>query len=311
MNSANKLACLILGFSFIQVTWAEQKTDLVVPQPVMDYLLNCRQTKKAEELVPVLRTNIDVDGDMTSQQVSLLGLDELYTSLKSTIKSDDVTKGIIDRIRQELITSKPSFRTEFCPPTTTTLNVSVPPQELTLFNLRMERVLQQNNNIIIGYISNLIKTQLAPIMKILETLSQSVSQVQNSIVSLNTALKQTVPVSSQENFGVRDIPSATDAPLVEDTTTAETGTPEESNMAFSAEVTGTSDAQVNQEFIPTSSSESLHRNPSSSEKFLQSVGGIAEEEESSKHISGQANVHDMSNAAAGESYLSRLLLRMD
>ena len=182
--------------------------DLVVPRPVMKFIMDCRKSRRDEELIPVLRTDIDADGSSTSQQVSLLGIDELHASLKSAIESDDVTHHIINRIRQEFSPVGPSFRTEHCPPTHNYLNISVPPQELKAYHLHLERALQQNNNNLVDLINDVMTSKMAALERSLENLIRSrTDQLNENIVKLSSAL----PLSDSDQeivlSGLKDEPS--------------------------------------------------------------------------------------------------------
>ena len=182
--------------------------DLVVPRPVMKFIMDCRKSRRDEELIPVLRTDIDADGSSTSQQVSLLGIDELHASLKSAIESDDVTHHIINRIRQEFSPVGPSFRTEHCPPTHNYLNISVPPQELKAYHLHLERALQQNNNNLVDLINDVMTSKMAALERSLENLIRSrTDQLNENIVKLSSALP--LSDSNQEIVlsGLKDEPS--------------------------------------------------------------------------------------------------------
>ncbi|KAF2359102.1 hypothetical protein FHG87_010147, partial [Trinorchestia longiramus] len=149
----------------------DDETPLIVPKPVMSFIMGCQKSQSREGLVPVYRTDVSTESGTTSQQVSLLAMDELQESLRAAIESDDVTRHIMSHIKDEFdAKSKPSFSIESCPPTTNVINIDVPPQELEVFHTRMERVMQQNNNILLGLINNMISSKFS-------SLEQSLSKV--------------------------------------------------------------------------------------------------------------------------------------
>ena len=136
---------------------------IIVSKPVMDYILKCQHPSENDQREPVHKTNIGVESGTTSQQVSVVGLEELRESLKKAIESDEVTTGIIDRIEKAVISNKPTFRHSECPPTSNIINIDVPPHELEVFHARMERVMQQNNNILLGLINDMISTKFTTV----------------------------------------------------------------------------------------------------------------------------------------------------
>jgi len=196
--------------------------DLVVPQPVMEFIMDCRRSRRQEDLIPVMRTDIDSDSGTTSQHVTLLELDELQASLKSTIKSDKVAEEIVKQIREEISHSGPSFRTENCPPTINTINITVPPQELVAYNLRLERVMQQNNNVLLGLVNDMITAKFSTLQKSLEQLiehktnsiSDNLSRMTAILKSAGTDIpirqheQQDQLVTTEEMAPVTDTPSA-------------------------------------------------------------------------------------------------------
>lgn len=174
-----QLCSLLLLLTYVAPQTVVEEEDLLVPKPVMDFIMDCRRGRKQDDLVPVLRTEIDVNGETTSQKVSLLGVDELQASLKSAIESDAVTDHIVNRIRDEFTPSGPSFRTENCPPTYQTINITVPPQELVAYHQRLERVMQQNNNILIGQMNDIITAKFASVQRVLAGIVKTRTKVIN------------------------------------------------------------------------------------------------------------------------------------
>ena len=160
--------------------------SLIVPKPVMSFIMNCQRSIPEEKLVPVFRTDVISESGTTSQQVSLLGIDELQASLRAALESDDVTAHIMDRIKEELEPNESSFRqAASCPPTSNTINIDVPPEELEVFHLRMERVMQQNNNILLRQINGMISTKFTNVEKRLTKLiKQRTNRISQKIETL-------------------------------------------------------------------------------------------------------------------------------
>ena len=79
------ISTLLLTLLFAMVTASSGDVDddsLIVPKPVMSFIMNCQRSIPEEKLVPVFRTDVISESGTTSQQVSLLGIDELQASLR-------------------------------------------------------------------------------------------------------------------------------------------------------------------------------------------------------------------------------------
>lgn len=219
-----------------QSTQTENEEPLVVPKPVMSFILGCDKSQSQEELIPVYRTDIDAESGTTSQQVSLLELDELQTSLKVAIESDDVTSHIMDRIREEFNAgpkfNKATYQAESCPPTTNVINIDVPPQELEVFHTRMERVMQQNNNVLMRLINNMISSKFTIVEQNLSKLmtkksSEIMDKLDKVLSKLGDEKTVGLPNIRNENEDSEDEEVVTEnTPDVKSDDTVEATTPE-------------------------------------------------------------------------------------
>jgi len=170
MKNFNKLYLLACAITFIRSS--EQTNDhLSVPKPVLDHILNFNkqyqpyeQYEPEERTVPVYNVEIGGDDQISAQQIQMLGLRNIDEQLRTVFQSGEVTDHIVSQVEQRA--SKPSFRqAESCPPTTNIISVDVPPNELTIFHERMERVTQQNNNILLRMVNEIVSKHLAEIEK--------------------------------------------------------------------------------------------------------------------------------------------------
>lgn len=167
MKTFNKLYLLACAITLIRSS--DQNNDhLSVPKPVLDHILNFNkqyQYEPAEErTVPVYNVEIGGDDQINSQQIQMLGLRNIDEQLRTVFQSGEVTDHIVSQVEQRA--SKPSFRQqESCPPTTNIISVDVPPNELTIFHERMERVTQQNNNVLLRLVNEIVSKHLVELEK--------------------------------------------------------------------------------------------------------------------------------------------------
>lgn len=212
------LAAFVLS---VTATEDEETGPLQVPRPVMEFIMGCKKRSLSDEdekLVPVYRTDISAQSGTTSQHVSLLDPDELEASLKSAIVSDKMTEHIMDRVLQKLVPtegSSPSYRQE-CP-ATNVINIDVPPEELEVFHIRMERVMQQNNNILLGLINDMISTKFTTVQqRLTKLINERMDKLDSKIEAiLSRLLVQEGVAGTPSTADVRDEDSSADSVATE------------------------------------------------------------------------------------------------
>jgi len=152
-------------------------------------------------LFPVHNLEISDKKGITSHQVQMLGLSTIEDSLQKVFHNAEFAEDLFKQIDKELGVT-PTFRASSggipvpsestggiplpsdstggipflqeydlptvkqapsCPPTSNIISIDVPPQELEVFHDRMERVTQQNNNLLLETIKHVIHTKISEV----------------------------------------------------------------------------------------------------------------------------------------------------
>jgi len=123
----------------------------------MDCMLKCRESETHGALASSNKENLN-----SFENLPIVGPDHLEAMLRSSLNDDDVSDYVMERIEQELGASKGAFRQPADrPPTTNIVNIDVPPGEMQAFHDRLERVMEQNNNLLLEGIHYLIKNKFS------------------------------------------------------------------------------------------------------------------------------------------------------
>jgi len=167
--------------------------SLVVPKPVMDFILKCGKNSS-----PVEATEIFEDNLKAFRGIPIVGPQHLEATLRGALRNDDVTEYVMTKIEEEFGSDIPKFRQrEECPPTANVINIDVPPRELHVFHDRMERVLQQNNNVLLGIINNLISTKFSNVeQRLMEQIESRANHLSLQMSNEFHALKQVLSSES-------------------------------------------------------------------------------------------------------------------
>jgi len=171
-GSAMKLSLkLVLCWALASIVWAGEDDDnLSISKDVMNFLMKCKPDEPEityeprNRVVPVHKIEIGDESGIRSHQVQMLGLDNLGDSLQQALHNSEFSGHVLSKLKDATSRASASVRqSESCPPTTNIISIDVPPQELQIFHERMERVTQQNNNLLQGLIKHMIDTKLEDI----------------------------------------------------------------------------------------------------------------------------------------------------
>jgi len=123
----------------------------------MDCMLKCREGETHGALASSNQETLN-----SFENLPIVGPEHLEAMLRSALNDDDVSDYVMERIEQELGANKGAFRQRADrPPTTNIVNIDVPPGEMQAFHDRMERVMEQNNNLLLEGIHYLIKNKFS------------------------------------------------------------------------------------------------------------------------------------------------------
>ncbi|KAK7080560.1 hypothetical protein SK128_010953 [Halocaridina rubra] len=148
-------ACLVL------LVLGDDKDVINVPEDVLKFIIGCRQAQPGAKLgVPVHQTNIDDNTGTTSQQVSILSLSELRTALKGSVHSEAVVNHIMRQLEEATKTGESAMGRSECSTIENNISISVPAEEIDLFNNRMTMLMQMNSIKMLEQINTLFSFNL-------------------------------------------------------------------------------------------------------------------------------------------------------
>ena len=192
-------------FLMISCCFCGNYNSIFDPKQVMDCMLKCREDETHGTLASSNKEKLN-----SFENLPIVGPEHLEAMLRSALNDDDVSDYVMERIEQELGASKGTFRPSADrPPTTNIVNIDVPPSEMQAFHDRMERVMKQNNNLLLEGIHYLIRNKFSDVeQRLLKQINSNANilslQISNEVHLLKQMISNEASASSSvlefENF---------------------------------------------------------------------------------------------------------------
>ncbi|KAG7165151.1 hypothetical protein Hamer_G004936 [Homarus americanus] len=161
---------------------------MTIQKEVMKFILGCQQQGVGSDYaVPVYETKIGDTTGTTSQQISILDLEELGHSLRKTVHSEAVLGHILGQVKDAVTASTSGQGRSECS-IENHIQIEIPPQELDEFNDRIQLISQQNGRILLQQISNIfsykLRNQRVDLEKLIKRKTNNLNSKLNRILVL-------------------------------------------------------------------------------------------------------------------------------